>query len=180
MTRMQLISNARVGMGWALVAGCLLLAGCGEFSYKRGANAGDLAQAKQECESSAAPAVMAACLESKGWLVGNFDQATALDEEDPVVQATYQDDPRGPAADSKPEETPTPATTASPEKNPLDVFHVSSWWKAGQGAAALHADAAACVADLGEAHRPDPSYQKVTRGLLHCMRGRGWYALQAH
>lgn len=87
---------------------------------------------------------------------------------------------------TSPETTTTPATKpqvakpAAPKpKDPLDIFLLSSWWKMGAGPAALKTDTETCVAKLGEVHRPDPVSLKTTRGLLICMREKGWYALQA-
>jgi len=47
------------------------------------------------------------------------------------------------------------------------------------GAAHLKADTEACVAKLGEAHRPDSQTQSATRGLLLCMKDKGWSGLRA-
>jgi hypothetical protein len=49
----------------------------------------------------------------------------------------------------------------------------------GSGAASLKADTEACVAKLGEAHRPDSQTQSATRGLLLCMKDKGWSGLRA-
>jgi hypothetical protein len=61
----------------------------------------------------------------------------------------------------------------------LDTFKVSSWWKTGSGAASLQTETEACVARLSEAHRPDTQTQMVTRGLLLCMKDKGWSGLRA-
>jgi hypothetical protein len=61
----------------------------------------------------------------------------------------------------------------------LDTFKVSSWWKTGSGADSLKADTEACVAQLGEAHRPNIQTQSATRGLLLCMKEKGWSGLRA-
>jgi hypothetical protein len=62
-----------------------------------------------------------------------------------------------------------------------DTFKVSSWWKAGSGADSLKSDTDACVAKLGEAHRPVQTQQTqtATRGLLLCLKEKGWSALRA-
>jgi len=174
----RLIDKAGATTGFVLISSCLLLAACGEISYKRGASAGDLAQAKLECSASSAPAAIEACLETKGWLVADMGKDALLNEADPVIQATYQGDQRTPTVSNKPSEMPKPGGTPTQPKDPMDVFVINSWWKAGQGPQALQADSAACVAELGQAHQPDASYQKATRGLLRCMRKHGWYALQ--
>lgn len=174
----------RVCAGGVLTASCLLLASCGEFSFKRGAGVADLEMAKRQCAAESGGAGLAACLKRQGWIVGNL-QKPALDEDEPVLRATYREDPRGPAAAEPSATAPaskTPANQPAPPpvaSNPLDIYRVNSWWKAGGSPAALEADTAQCVRMLGEAHRPDRTSGNSTRGLLHCMRGHGWYALQA-
>ena len=39
-------------------------------------------------------------------------------------------------------------------------------------------DTKACVAKLGEAHRLDSQNQLATRGLLLCMKDKGWSGLR--
>jgi hypothetical protein len=70
---------------------------------------------------------------------------------------------------------------STPRKAPdmLDTFKVSSWWKTGSGAESLKTDTEACVVKLGAAHRPDNQTQTATRGLLLCMREKGWSGLRA-
>ncbi|WP_148042264.1 hypothetical protein [Pseudomethylobacillus aquaticus] len=219
-----------VGRALALVSAvlCLQLAACGEFSYKRGASAGDLQQAKSRCErlytqSATQAAEVERCLAAEGWVVKDFDK------DDPVLSVMFTDNQRAPGpvtsyerreADipARPATSPasepgdlaasdpassnpgkaqtaadsattlaTPAAPATPSapaaapapKDPLDIFLISSWWKVGGGPDALKADTDACVTTLGEAHRPDRTTLKTTRGLLLCMRDRGWRALQA-
>ncbi|WP_137719169.1 hypothetical protein [Methylobacillus flagellatus] len=205
---------------------CLQLAACGEFSYKRGASAGDLQQAKNRCESqykqsATQAAEVERCLAAEGWVVKDFDK------DDPVLSVMFTDNQRAPGpvtsyerreanipalpatnpasepgdpapsnpgkaatvaasattlatpAATKAPATPTAPAAAPAPKDPLDIFLISSWWKVGGGPDALKADTDACVATLGEAHRPDRTTLKTTRGLLLCMRDRGWRALQA-
>lgn len=219
------ISRHAVALALLSAVLCLQLAACGEFSYKRGANAGDLQQAKSRCESqykqsATQAAEVERCLAAEGWVVKDFDK------DDPVLSVMFTDNQRGPgpvtsyerreadipalpasnpasepgdlaASDPAPSNpgkaqtvagsattlaTPpasvTPAAPPAP-KDPLDIFLISSWWKVGGGPDALKADTDACVTTLGEAHRPDRTTLKTTRGLLLCMRDRGWRALQA-
>lgn len=176
------IEGMRTWTCWALTASCLLLAGCGEFSYKRGASIADLDAARRQCAATDSDAGLAACLERQGWIVGNFDRSSS-DEDEPVLRASYREDPRGPAAAEPSATAPAAAVAgvldAPPPKSPLDIYYVSSWWKAGGSPAALKSDTAQCVTTLGEIHRPDPGSGRTTRALLRCMRERGWYALQA-
>lgn len=72
-------------------------------------------------------------------------------------------------------ETPKPAPTT----DPLDTFKINSWWKIGAGRDPLEADIKSCVTKLGEAHQPDSKTQMMTRGLILCMKDKGWRALRA-
>ena len=124
----------------------------------------------------------------KGWAIQNLDKMEPLDDADPVIEATAlpsnqrienaASSRRQPARNAVPAASPAAAAV---KKTPdlLDTFKVSSWWKTGSGAASLQADTEACVARLGEAHRPDPQTQMVTRGLLLCMKEKGWSGLRA-
>lgn len=105
----------------ALLAASSLLYGCGEFSYKRGANPADLEYAKRTCiAKSSQPELLDKCLEQQGWLVHRFDgdnsgqedsaeNATTVgsdkkirneEPEDPVIEATYSPDNRAPVSKS--------------------------------------------------------------------------------
>lgn len=158
----------------------LLLAGCGELAYKRGASSSDLEAAKQSCrEKGPDPAAVEQCMADRGWVVQNLSRMEPLDA-DPVVEASViPSDRRIENAAGATPGTAQPATAA--RKTPLltDPFKVSSWWKTGSGAASLKADTDTCVEKLGEAHRPDSQTQSATRGLLLCMKDKGWSGLRA-
>lgn len=68
--------------------------------------------------------------------------------------------------------------TNSKPSNPLDTFVVSSWWKTGVSADSFTKDLSACVAKLGEAHKPEGKTQTVTAGFIVCMRENGWKAIK--
>jgi len=168
-----------------LLLAALLLGGCGgEFAYKRGANSSDLEAAKKSCrEKGPDPAAIEKCMGDRGWVVHNLSRMEPLDA-DPVVEASVIPSDRRieNAASATPGATlgKTLAATAvkrTPEMT--DTFKVSSWWKLGGGAGDLKADTEACVAKLGEAHRPDSQTQSATRGLLLCMKDKGWSGLRA-
>ena len=165
---------------------CLLiasvLAGCGEFSYKRGASGADLNQDRAACAANGADkAAVDQCLQGKGWVV------RPLEDMDPVAVIVPAKDNRT----GEPMETAiaSPATSGNrtseqapqppAKKDPLDTFNISSWWKMGAGDAVLKGDTEQCVARLGEVHRPSASMQQATRGFLVCMREKGWYGLLA-
>lgn len=165
--------------GGILFLASLLLGGCGEFAYKRGASSSDLEAAKKSCrEKGPDLAALEQCMSDRGWIVQNLSRM-ALDA-DPVVEASVIPSDRRieNAANATPGAT-QPATAVKKTPEMTDTFKVSSWWKIGGGAAELKADTEACVAKLGEAHRPDSQTQSVTRGLLLCMKDKGWSGLRA-
>ena len=69
------------------------------------------------------------------------------------------------------------AAAPQPPPSPLDVYTVGSWWKMGAGRESLEANMAECVKDLGDVHQPIAKTQRVTRGLVMCLRDKGWKAL---
>jgi hypothetical protein len=171
----------------------LLVSGCGEFAYKRGATASDLEVAKKACrEKGPDSAAVEKCMADRGWVVQNLNRMEPMDA-DPVVEVSVMPSDRRieNAASSLPDKqgtegpgsaSPGPAQpTASLKKGPdmMDTFKVSSWWKTGSGAESLKSDIEACVTRLGEAHRPDSQTQTATRGLLLCMKEKGWSGLRA-
>ncbi len=166
-----------------LLLAALLLGGCGEFAYKRGASSSDLEAAKQSCrEKGPDPVAIEQCMSDRGWVVHNLSRTGPL-EADPVVEASVIPSDRrienAASATPGPTQPATAATAVKRTPEMTDTFKVSSWWKIGGGAADLKADTEACVAKLGEAHRPDSQTQSVTRGLLLCMKDKGWSGLQA-
>ncbi len=179
--------------GCSLLLFALLLSGCGELAYKRGANSSDLEVAKKSCRTKAPDAAaVEQCMAERGWVVQNLAGMAPLDA-DPVIEASALPSDRrieNPASampgNPRTEDTvsalpdkapPTPTVKKAPDM--LDTFNVSSWWRTGSGAESLKADTEACVAKLGAAHRPDIQTQTATRGLLLCMREKGWGGLRA-
>ena len=171
-----------------LVLVTLLFSGCGELAYKRGANANDLVSAKQACkEKGADSAAVAQCLAERGWIVQNLNRIEALDV-DPVINASVipsnrrienaANTPSGKPGSEKPDSAQS-STSVKKQPDMLDTFKVSSWWKTGSGAEHLQSDTTACVAKLGEPHRPNNQTQAATRGLLLCMKEKGWSGLRA-
>lgn len=78
------------------------------------------------------------------------------------------------AAESNVEKKPAPAPV-----DPMKTYKINSWWKFGGTPTQLKADQTACVAALGEAHKPDMATQTYTRGLIECLHKNGWKALKA-
>jgi len=160
----------------------LLFSGCGEFAYKRGATSGDLEAAKKTCREQGGDAAYEKCMADSGWTVQNLGRMEPLDV-DPVIEASVI--PSNIRIENATSVAPgeqhadRPASARKPDM--LDTFKVNSWWKAGSGASNLEADTDVCVTQLGEAHRPAQTQQTqtATRGLLLCMREKGWSALRA-
>lgn len=179
----------------------LLISGCGELSYKRGASADDLESARKSCRSAGDEKAAEKCLEDRGWVVKKLDDmdlfatasmspdnrslgidqatnppvtATSTEKAPPATaQAASSDAPQNPGAATGPS-----VSTPPPPPSPLDTYTVSSWWKMGAGREAMEANTHECVAELGEAHQPNHKTQQVTRGFVVCMHGKGWKALR--
>lgn len=176
----------------ALALATLFFSGCGELAYKRGASTGDLESAKKTCHEKGSKGNDAAyekCMADSGWTVQNLGKMEPMDA-DPVIEASVIPSnirienattatPGERHADMPSASGSTQAATRKPDM--LDTFKVSSWWKAGSGASSLEADTNECVAQLGETHRPvqTQQMQTATRGLLLCMKAKGWSALRA-
>ncbi len=171
----------------------LLPSGCGEFAYKRGANSSDLEAAKKSCgKKGPDSAAVKKCMAGGGWIVQDLSRMEPMDA-DPVVEASVIPSDRriensasatsgkqgaGDYVSALPG-TAQPAAIVKKPPDMMDTFKVSSWWKTGSGAESLKSDTDECVAKLGEAHRPDNQTQLATRGLLLCMKEKGWSALRA-
>ncbi|MBY0467680.1 MAG: hypothetical protein K2Q07_01750 [Burkholderiaceae bacterium] len=179
-----------------LVALALLISGCGELSYKRGASTQDLETAKRACQSADGEKAAGQCLEDRGWTVKKLDDidlfATAgvsPDNRNPSAFVTPEFAPVVPAKSAAAPIPPAENSPAAAEKpmvpsppsptSPLDVYTISSWWKMGADREALAADTHDCVAMLGPAHKPSETTQQVTRGFVVCMHAKGWKALRA-
>lgn len=173
----------------ALLTMVLLINGCGELAYKSGASGADLASDRAACKlQDSAPAMVEKCLTNKGWTVQRLDKLEPIDV-DPVIEATVIPSNQRieniggyPGATENPTGNSTSsAAPMSPKKVPdlLDKFTVNSWWKMGGNANNLEETMNACTTTLGEAHAPDATKQHVTRGLLLCMKEKGWSGLRA-
>lgn len=166
----------------------VMISGCGEFAYKRGANLSDLENARKLCkEKGLDAAATEKCMADNGWVVQNLSKMEPIDA-DPVVEASVipsnqrienAASSKQPAEEYVSSSAPHPAAAVKKEATAMDLFRVSSWWKAGSGANSLKIDTEACVTRLGEMHRPDSQTHSVTRGLLLCMKEKGWSGLRA-
>lgn len=186
-------TNAHKCFGILLLA--LLVSSCGEFSYKRGASAGDLDNAKKSCITKDSNQIAVnKCMTEAGWFVQSMQtsDSTALDKVtlDPVAEVFINQDNRqiGIPVDASTKKTVmvksqngTAQQALLPKKvaDPLEIFNISSWWKLGGGADNLKVAVDQCVAILGEEYRPDSQGHIVKRALLLCMKEKGWHGLRS-
>lgn len=155
-----------------LISTGLVLTGCGEFSYKRGASANDFQQAKQSCQqASGSASEVDHCLKQQGWLVVSPDKPLTPEADQAVFGQSAAPALAGPTVNAKIDVKAT--------DDPREKVTINSWWKVGAGAAQLAADSKECVDKLGEDYAPKANYTLVTKGLLECMSEKGWYAIQA-
>lgn len=188
---------------WFLICVSLLLAGCGEFSYKRGATGKDLADTKKICQSDVlkSDTEVNECLKKNGWTVhqlndmdlfavasvssnrqngvANEDFPSLTKEAETAVQVENTTQPTT-STNKQTSETkaPTPTKALVKSANPLDIYNISSWWKMGSNRASLETDMQSCESTLGEAHKPDHKNQTFTLGMIVCMHQKGWKALK--
>tara|TARA_R110002049_G_scaffold18749_2_gene71282 strand:+ start:1140 stop:1625 length:486 start_codon:yes stop_codon:yes gene_type:complete len=143
---------------------CFSLSACGEFSYKRGASATDFQQEKKSCSTEyMVEADIESCLAKSGWIVVAADKPLFTEATASVAMTQMISD------DTLTTEKPT---------DPLELIAVGSWWKTGAAPNALMVDGEQCVAELGEEHQAQNNMSLVTRGLVECMSGKGWFALK--
>lgn len=181
----------------------ILLSGCGELAYKRGASARDLDAAKKGCQSAGSKESIDKCLEENGWLVQDLG-TIGLPDSELFAIATVTDDNRNLTQQSTSEdkveksamdETVTVASdtrvitknTNSKRKlevqqapNPFENYKINSWWKMGGNRDALEQSMTTCTDKLGEAHQPDRKQQIFTRAFAACMYENGWRGLREH
>lgn len=165
----------------------LLLVACGEIAYKRGASANDLDKTRKACAAKdSTKTAIEKCMTDNGWVVHNLENsepiATMQNEPDPVAEARITTDNRQtvkPSITSKNVTSDKAVNTPGNKKpaDPMDEFKIGSWWKLGGGSGNLNLSIQECVTTLGEAYQPDSQTKKVTRGLLLCMKGKGWHGL---
>ena len=167
------VNNMKIkGLISILISLGVILSGCGEFSYKRGASADDFQHAKRNCEQSAASASeVDSCLKQQGWLVVSADKPLTPEKDEAVFGQSAAPALSGPTVNAKIE--------VNESDDPLQIVTINSWWKMGAGASQLAQDSEDCVAKLGDEYAPEANYTRVSKGLLACMADKGWYAIQA-
>ncbi len=161
-----------------IMAGLLLtsltLGGCGEIAVKRGAGAGDLARDQALCNNQGGgQSAYEKCMKEHGWVVQKLDELSPVATVAPtpelrlIANDTKHTEPRG-----------NSEATIAKSNDPMDLYAINSWWKAGGKPDELNPAINACVARLGEAYRPPADNRQATRGLLLCLREQGWHGLQ--
>ena len=180
------------------------LSGCGEFAYKRGGQPAELAEVQSECRKTTDEgAAYENCMASRGWKVQNLEldpllASTSINPDNraaPPPEAGNVPAPAAPAADTMPSSAPvyapagvsvsapvsastsaSPAKTTAAQDDPLQLLKINSMWKFGGTASQLQDATESCVATLGDLHRPVKGQQQLmTRALVSCLRGKGWY-----
>ncbi|MBI1285859.1 MAG: hypothetical protein GC183_16265 [Thiobacillus sp.] len=185
-----------------LLAGC-----GADISYKMGGNVDQLQIDRKTCGGSDSPAYESCMkakgwgtIDIKG---KDAESDTAETMEEPAPAQSVASAPTAPpAATTTPATTATgapttaavatpaapaakpdprglsnvkPAKAPKPPRDPNARVTVNSWWK--PGASNAHDAIAACVAELGDSHKPDYVKHTASQGLVTCMKKQGWYGL---
>ena len=163
-----------------LACGCalVLLNGCAEVTFKRGAGPGEMQATEQACRAKSDDVgAYKACLHAAGFVYAQPSSDAALFAENDQggdAAPTISVEVSGRAGVS-PARAPEPAAKAPTD--PLKEVTVASWWKLGGTAGGLEADQADCGTVLGDAHTVAPNAKVVTIGMLRCLKGKGWFAV---
>ncbi len=172
-----------------MISGCalVLLNGCAEVTFKRGAGPGEMQATEQGCRAKSADVeAYKACLNAAGFIYAKPSGDAVLFADDaaagtdgialgtaPDTSPTVSVEPSGRAGEPLPQTAKPAAAPADPRKK----VTVASWWKLGGTAGGLEADQASCGATLGEAHAVAPNAKIMTIGMLRCLKGKGWFAV---
>lgn len=180
----------------------LMLTGCGEFSYKRGASAQELQETKRLCEASENDQDVEKCLAKHGWHVHNFDKESlfaipTITENNPslnivvneksgeetstvksaTIPAARMDQAQSGTTAKTTESTLTKKVQPKADESPTKVYKLNSWWKLGGNPTTLNGQIQECASLLGEQHKPDMEKGLYTRALVICMHNKGWKPL---
>lgn len=180
----------------------ILFSGCQQMAWKPGASSADLDRDTAACEADhAEQQAVHDCLRKRGWVVRvpkRTEEELVESVEEPaavptaavvgagVVPATAIA-PAMPAAGAAAPAIAAPAepgsgTAVAPRSktvpkavDPLRRSNIQAWWKMGGQGDVLNADMNACVDQLGPEHKPDLERRLYTRGLIDCLKGKGWF-----
>ncbi|MFT4585371.1 MAG: hypothetical protein ACI915_001273 [Gammaproteobacteria bacterium] len=183
-------SLARIAM---VIAITLANVSCGSYTFKRGASPGDMAADESACRGT--EQVFHECMRKRGWFIASnlsdlkpadpgIEQPTIMPAQDTSAAQAATKSVNQVAGESKSERPPSrtgsksvPTADVPKVVDPLTPLAVSSWWKFGGNAGGLEQDIAACVAELGNAHRPQPAATIVTQGMHACLKEHRWFAI---
>lgn len=168
----------------ACLSATLVVTGCGEAVFKRGADPGAMANTQAACRAATQDeAGYIACMEGKGYLVkGSQDSVfvagpgTAGGGTQALGDALFEPGTASTTAAATAMAAPAPAPTTAPVTpfDPLKQLDVASWWKLGGSPDQITAAQSRCVGTLGNAHRPDPGGTRVMRAMIGCLQAAGW------
>lgn len=161
-----------------------MAAGCGTVGFKRGAGGSAMPADEAACRAqSSDPTAFRLCMRERGWAIAGSPGAPTEVVSEPEGARTDSSSSMGAgsqtsaaASSDAPASTERPATQAEPLP-PLTTIRVDSWWKLGGTTADFDRALAACVATLGEEHRPPGPPTLVTIALHDCLKASKWHAL---
>lgn len=173
----------------------IFFGGCQQVAWKPGASSADLDSDTAACEADhAETAAVQDCLRKRGWVLRvpkpSIDpDEPAADAEPPVatgagtppaaapaLPAAGAESTASPASEPRSSAAPAPRNKSVPKPvDPLKRSQIQAWWKMGGQGDALTADTDGCVGQLGPEHKPDLEKRLYTRGLIDCLKGKGWF-----
>ena len=176
------------------VCAVVIVSGCAEVMFKRGAGPGNMQSAQHSCrEQSADETAYGNCLRAAGYVYEKPSASGALfvaPVAETAAAAAGESAAPAPAADSMPMTAhvepaaragvsiaPQAIPTPTPAINPLTEVTVASWWKLGGSAGGLETDQGSCAGQLGAAHKVAANSKVVTVGMLGCLKSKGWFAV---
>ncbi len=174
---------ARLGVLLAIAVG-----GCTAAAFKPGASGEAMSADSRVCHNSSTnDASYLQCMRDRGWMVSTPGAAAPSQESPSQAPAPAQAAPGqvdAPVVSPPPEIPAIPPVRRSTKegtgaKADAPAIGVSGWWKLGAGAGDLQRATDACVAKLGEAHRPPPNATQVTAPLHACLQQAGWSPITA-
>ncbi|HYD47549.1 MAG TPA: hypothetical protein VEB21_04345 [Terriglobales bacterium] len=162
------------------LASAVLLAGCATVSFKRGASPDVMSADERACrKQTSGEHDFRRCMRERGLYVTGSDGGSEAEARPSPVPTTSGAADGGFESPLPPVMATPGALAVAPADNVLMLVPVGSWWKFGATAEQVPAAIDACVAQLGESHRPARGAVQVTAGLRACMRQNGWFSVKA-
>jgi len=169
------VADDRRAAAWQFTVGLLLLAslqamlaGCATVTFRRGAQPEAMLADERACRADGADeAAFVECMRRRGWTVATTGLTTSSAPVAMPPTATDGGETAVEAALPQQDQVVDPTTSG----------RVDRWWKRGGNPDDLDRAIDACVALLGDEHRPNPAATDVTIALRDCLRAAGWRAL---